>query len=289
MDSFKCIVCGNNLTVKHQLSSTVYECKHCNLLKSNATFDRSFTSNLDEEHRAIGLKQLRQKNFETIINKLLSHFNHSSKKIKGLEIGCGNGWWLEMCAKKNIDCTGIEPEQTFKNDYQKNNLKVIFDFYPTAVIASEKFDFIIFNDVFEHISDLDALCNAIKENLSEDGILIINIPLSTGLFYQTATFFNVFGMKSFLERMWQFNFHSPHIHYFNQKNLQQYLQKKGFNCTDHFKLETLDFNSINERIKSDKSNSKFIATAMTTIISVLKPLIMSIRPDIGAFFFQKRK
>lgn len=288
MNDIQCIVCGNKQNLKFELQHKVYQCASCDLYSSDATFDLSFQSSLEEDSREIGLKKLRLQNFQSIIKALKENYFNDKETIKGLEIGAGNGWWLEVCRTNKIDCIGIEPENTFADYYQKNDLNVVMGFYPnTATDSAEGYDFIIFNDVFEHISDLESLLQSIKKDLKKDGLLIINIPMSNGFFYRTASMLYYLKIKSFLDRLWQFNFHSPHINYFNPKNLPTYLNKYGFKLLQDFRLETLDFSSIRERILADSKMSKAKAYTISSLLLLVKPIIQNSSADIRVFFFRQ--
>ncbi|RYU94070.1 class I SAM-dependent methyltransferase [Emticicia agri] len=288
MSDLQCIVCGNKQNLKFELKHKVYQCASCDLYSSDATFDLSFQSSLEEDSREIGLKKLRFHNFELIVKALKEEHFKDKKTIKGLEIGSGNGWWLEVCRAHHIDCIGIEPENTFEDYYKANNLQVVSGFYPdVATDSAEGYDFIIFNDVFEHISDLKSLLVNIKKDLKKDGLLIINIPMSNGFFYRTATILYYLKIQSFLDRLWQFNFHSPHINYFSPKNLPAYLTKYGFQLLQNFRLETLDFSSIRERIMADNKMSKPKAYTISSLLLLIKPLIQNTSADIRVFFFRQ--
>lgn len=288
MSDLPCIVCGHKQHLKFELKHSVYQCASCNLYSSDATFDLSFQSSLEEDSREIGLKNLRLHNFELIIKELKENYFQNKETIKGLEIGSGNGWWLEKCKEKGIDCIGIEPENTFEDYYKKNDLNVVKGFYPnTDTDSADGYDFVIFNDVFEHISDLNSLLLSIRKDLRKDGLLIINIPMSNGFFYRAATMLYYLKIKSFLDRLWQFNFHSPHINYFNPNNLPAYINKYGFKLLQHFRLETLDFSSIRERILADNKMSKAKAYAISSVLLLIKPLIQNTSADIRVFFFRQ--
>jgi len=285
MDHLICPVCGNPLKLKYKLKFNVHKCDSCGLLNSDAQFEHSFQSDLESDSRDIGLRQLRLKNFDTIIKELQKQ---KGTNLSGLEIGSGNGWWLETCKKNNIDCIGIEPERIYENYHKTNNLNIIYGFYPDVSPKKETgYDFIIFNDVFEHIEDINGLVENLKKDLSDNSILIINLPMSTGFFYKMAVKMHKLGFSSSLTRMWQFNFHSPHMNYFNEPNMKLLLNKHGFSATDVLKLETLDFSSVKERIMADKQMNRLKAWFMTTAITLMKPVITSSKPDTKAFFFKK--
>jgi hypothetical protein len=132
------------------------------------------------------------------------------------------------------------------------------------------------------------LVESLKRDLSDDGILIINIPMSTGFFYKMAVRMHKLGMNNSLTRMWQFNFHSPHMNYFNEHNMKLLLDRHGFSTLNVLKLETLDFSSVKERIMADRGMNKLKALFFTSALTLMKPVIKSSEPDIKAFFFKKK-
>jgi 2-polyprenyl-3-methyl-5-hydroxy-6-metoxy-1,4-benzoquinol methylase len=285
MDTIKCPVCANPSKLKFRLKFNIYKCPACGLYTSDASFDFSFKSSLEEGPREIGLKQLRFDNFETIVTALKAA---KPGKLKGLEVGVGNGWWLKVCQDEGIDCTGIEPETSHQEYHKANGLKVHYSFYPAEEIKTKSgYDFIIFNDVFEHIKNIDDLLVALKADLAPEGILIINLPMSDGFFYKTAVLLQKLGISSFLTRMWQFNFHSPHMNYFSQQNLKMLLQKHGFNNVADMALKSVNFATVKDRISADGSVNKLKAAFLTTGITLLKPVIQSSKPDTRVFFFKK--
>jgi len=289
MSSVPCSVCNTPMRLKHSLRFHVYECKACGLLSSDAGFDHSFSS-YDEESRTVGLEQLRRTNFRKIIAALNTIKGNSLQTLVGLEIGSGNGWWLEVCKAHNITCSGIEPEETFRPYHEAHQLDVVYGFYPeVSKQEGQQKDFIIFNDVFEHIPAINDLVVAIKNDLKPDGILIINIPMSSGFFYRVATWLSKWGITSFLERLWQFNFHSPHMNYFNDHNLEALMQQHGLECIHRSGLLTLDFTSLRERILTDSSIGKFKAFFLSNGLRLLKPVITSTKPDIKVFFFRRKQ
>src|ERR1700678_3874196 len=163
MDQIPCPVCGNPSKLKFKLKFNIFKCRYCGLYTSDAGFDFSFKSNLELASREIGLKKLRFENFETIVTQLKQF---KPGKVKGLEIGSGNGWWLKVCQDEGIECIGIEPEKAHEAYHKENHLAVYYGFYPDLDIKTQhKYDFIIFNDVFEHIKDIDDLVTALKNDL----------------------------------------------------------------------------------------------------------------------------
>lgn len=63
-----------------------------------------------------------------------------------------------------------------------SNIDFVKGFFPDAVPAGVKYDAITFNDVFEHLPNLSVIVTAVRHHLNENGILIINLPVSDGFF-----------------------------------------------------------------------------------------------------------
>ncbi|QKJ29542.1 class I SAM-dependent methyltransferase [Mucilaginibacter mali] len=281
-----CPACNGALKPKYKLKFDIFKCRECGLYISDASFDHSFVSDMDNDMRAVGLEKLRITNFKFIADKIKQVFGTGIKNVKGLEIGCGNGWWLKTCREEGINCSGIEPERAFSPIYEANEYDVAYGFYP-ATKSDTQYDFIIMNDVFEHIPDVDSLTASLNADLKDGGYLIINIPMSDGFFSVTARLLNKLGVKSILNRMWQFDFHSPHYTYFNAANLNLLVSKHGFVKVNDFRLNTLDLGSTKERIVTDKKFNKLSADIMAGVLTLAMPVINAAKPDAKVFFFKK--
>jgi SAM-dependent methyltransferase len=280
-------LCGENTQVKYKLKENVYYCKSCNLFFApEAKFKMDFQSMLNEDLRVKGLKELRMANFEKIIDNLKKH---KSDNISGLEIGSSYGWFLEKAQQNNIKCVGIEPEHSMWEISVKKGFDVLEGFFPEVLPNDfNKVDFIIFNDVLEHIPDVNSVLDTCYRYLKEDGVIIINIPQSSGVFYKLAQLFYFFRIKTFLNRLWQFDFHSPHFYYFNKKSLTKVLQKNNFYVLDYHPLETIREESVSQRINSDYSSSHY-SKLLVPLVKLIIPVLSKLNEDIGCFYCKKIK
>lgn len=281
-----CPVCQYDITdLKYKLTFDVYQCSNCGFqFCPDASFDKSFKSDLNEENREKALKGLRKENFKAITSSILKY---SIKSPKGLEVGCGYGWFLESCKENNIECLGIEPETRFNDDYTKNKFNFVNGFYPQDLEKNSTYDFIVFNDVLEHIPDVASIIKANHSFLNKDGLLVLNLPMQGGLVYFMSKLAYFFGVKSLLNRMWQFNFHSPHISYFTKKNLIDLVSGENFELLESYKLKTIKLSEISSRIKQDNSQG-FLKIFVTYIgVLILYPFF-NLFPDTRCFIFRKK-
>lgn len=282
----KCEVCGNSQFTKYKIKNTLFCCKKCGVLFSRDTkFKHNFTSDVNPASMERSLEKLRMQNYEKIITVIEKYFQ--SKKVKGLEVGSSYGWFLETSKKHKIICDGIEPEEKTYNISLGKNHSVTRGFFPQDIRQKVKYDFIIFNDTLEHIPDLKSCLKATREFLKNDGLLIVNMPLSTGVFYKSARFLSFLGINKYLNRLWQFDFHSPHYYYFNKSNFTQMLKNYDYDIYQYMRLKTLLKDDIKERLMIDKK-IKNRSALLEKIIALMIPSLAILPEDIGCFFAIKK-
>lgn len=281
-----CPICNHPKTkIKYQLKFNVHQCTNCGFqFCPDATFNKSLVSDLNEETREKALINLRKENFQHIIASIKKN---KEIKSKGLEVGPGYGWFLEVCRDHGISCLGIEPETRFNEHYQKEGLQVKNGFFPQDLQEESHFDFIAYNDVLEHLPDLKGIMEANYGLLNPEGLLIVNLPQQSGLIYFISKMAYLFGVKSLMDRMWQFNFHSPHLSYFTKPTLIKLAQDNNFEAVESFPLKTINLSEISDRIEQDNQQGTLAKIATKIGVFLLFPLLQ-IFPDTRCFIFRKR-
>ena len=93
----RCIVCSSNFK---KINEFVYKCHNCLFYKS--TLKPGFGREIE------GIDEVRINNFKKIIN-LIKH-QEENKRLRILEIGSGNGFFVEECQNQNINITGSEAD-----------------------------------------------------------------------------------------------------------------------------------------------------------------------------------
>jgi len=150
---------------------------------------------------------------------ILKNFS-KREKINLLDVGCGSGVFLESLKSKRIKKSGLEinsqgielcKKKGF-NIYEKNIIDTDFE--------DEKFDAITMWHVLEHLPNPQEIFQKIREILSDDGVLIFQIPNSDSLGFRCG------------KEHW-FHLDSPrHLGLYNKKSIKYLCKKTGLKVVD---------------------------------------------------------
>ena len=156
-------------------------CKNCLLVYQNPHLDPKEFNKI-YENTVIGAV------FENS-NKSKIHYHYFSKNVsksilsknkKLLEIGCATGTLLKNISinyklKKN-NILGIEPSKILFKQLKNNKYFLIKNAFIENLKEKKKFDFIIMDNVFEHLDYPNKDLKKIYDLLSNNGYLYISIP-----------------------------------------------------------------------------------------------------------------
>lgn len=241
---------------------------------------------IDEQFRKNGLQSLRIENF----NKLAKAIVEIDRGSGGLlDVGCAHGWFLEVAQKSGFQVLGIEPDSNVYNATIKRGLPIRQGFFPQVLSDNECFDVIVFNDVFEHIPDVETVLTGCRAHLKSRGMLVLNLPSSTGVFYKLARFLTKLGFNSFFERLWNKGLPSPHLHYFSKKNLHKLLRDNGFEVISTGRLSALRLKGLFTRISYTGNNSLPVRLFICLAVALTLPIIALMPSDIIYLISKKNK
>jgi SAM-dependent methyltransferase len=96
-----------------------------------------------------------------------------------LEVGCGDGWFLEAARRAGFDVHGIDTNGTRVAACRARGLDVRHGLFEDAAIA-ERFDVVFHCDLLSHFSEPAAALARMRELLRPDGLLFIEVGLLGG-------------------------------------------------------------------------------------------------------------
>lgn len=280
-----CLVCGDSRSTG--LTDWHAACRACGYESAALQVTINQTSAgepVDENGRERGLKAIRQENFRDIVSAVLRFAQPGSRRL--LDVGCAHGWFLET-ARDHFDVLGIEPDAIVGGRTAARGLPVRAGYFPDALQDGETFDVIVFNDVIEHIPDIRAALAACDARLSDNGVLVLNLPSSTGFFYRLSKLFAKAGWRGPFDRLWQKGLPSPHVHYFNPDNLQRLLEHQGFERIYNGELPSLRAKGLLDRIRCAGNIAGPVLYVQYAAVLCTLPLLAAFPSDIIVSMFRK--
>lgn len=261
------------------------KCDRCGYWASDLEHDVTSTAAPDEEYELVSYEHTRRDNYNAILDLLAKRHSPGTRL---LEIGCADGLFLAMAKDRGYAGLGIEPNEKMAagNPHAQN---VRRGFFPDVVSASDgKFGVIALNCVFEHVPDVDALIASFKRYLTDDGSIMINVPVSSGAMFKLSRALYRANLKYPFDRLWQKGFVSPHLHYFAKGNLARLFEKHGLALADETKLAMFSLGGIYRRLSLDPNIRFAQRIAALGSLYAYYP-ISRLAPDARAFVFSRAR
>jgi SAM-dependent methyltransferase len=270
VDADPCPACGSPL--EHRLESWLLCCPACGLWRSLlGSEDRLQESRaLDESRRVTGLAPLRDENYRRALNALRGLGPLKNKRL--LDVGCAYGWFLEATREAGMVSIGLEPDPAIAAAAVQQGFQIWIGYFPSAVPGPESFDIIAFNDVLEHIADLDGALSACRRLLRPGGLLVVSAPDSRGFLFRAAAVLARLGRKGLLHRLWQKGYPSPHVSYFNSANLTRLMRRHGFAPRVESSLFTLRVRGLWSRLHMDRRPSPLSLASYLALVAAFPVL-----------------
>lgn len=115
------------------------------------------------------------------------------------------------------------------------------------------------------------------------GVVVISVPVSSGVLYKIASLFERMGRTKELARLWQLHFHSPHIYYFNKENLKELMNKNGLELVECEDIRSIDTNKMQQRFEMDKDEKHGGVKAF--VFKCIYPILRLFAADKAVFMF----
>lgn len=245
-----CCVCG--APMRSKMTDWCFRCASCGTWASDLPIGINtgeVHAVLDEDLREQGLAELRRHNLAVVAERLVELGVGRGGRV--LDVGSAHGWFLQAASGQGLDAEGIEPDAAVARRSAMGD-KVRVGFFPDALRPGETFDAITYNDVLEHIPDLDAAVAASCRHLAPGGLLSINIPNSRGLFFRLAVVCHVLGLTAAFERLWQVGLPSPHRWYFDRSGLIRLGDRHHLDLVSSRSLDSVRRRGLWQRAHADR-------------------------------------
>jgi 2-polyprenyl-3-methyl-5-hydroxy-6-metoxy-1,4-benzoquinol methylase len=198
---------------RNRFSATLFRCINCGFVQQNPStqfkkFLAAFYSKEDSYFTAPPSFHTPSARTSFNLSFLRKHMRRPVRSI--LEIGCYDGYFLDLVRKtfRAKEAVGIEIIR-LKNNFPK--VQIFNDFYPSRKIEGKKFDLIVVMNVLEHVFSPREFMLGIKDNLHDEGKVVIEVPNEAGAFTR--------GMLTYQYQ---------HISYFTPTTMRRFLASLGF-------------------------------------------------------------
>lgn len=131
-----------------------------------------------------------------------------------LDVGCEAGGVAIHVKKYCNQVSVVEPMKKWQKVLKDRGLEVFGDH---SELKGKKYDFISMFHVLEHIADPIGFLTEYKENISEGGLMLIEVPSANDILlklYESEAFAN-------------FTYWSPHLYLFNPNTFSMVVEKSG--------------------------------------------------------------
>jgi len=279
----QCPIC--DLEMHRHITSWAWRCARCGVQAANhaATVDPIGWDSTSNQ----ALTELRTTNAHRILELLQSHTTLPGSRL--LDVGCAAGWFLNVANTYGLNTLGIEPDVSMATAANAAGNKVRNDWFPQAIQADEQFKIVTFNDVYEHLPNPNQALKDVASCLYEGGYLLLNLPSADGFLYRTASMLARIGYCGPYERLWQCNYESPHLFYFNPDNLRTLVEAHGFHQVGQTRIDAISIRGLWARINETGNLSPIIAAFIWTAVVVLSPVTRFVLPnDIMVHLYQRQ-
>lgn len=223
---------------------------------SKGTYQKSYTK---QEEEFILNKSKRKL---SIINKILEE---SSEIKKMLDIGCGEGWALKYFSDNEWNVLGLDYSsygcQKINPEMKKNIISGdIYENINSLIKKGEKFNAVVLDNVLEHVLEPFELMCKLKQIVSKNGVLIIEVPNDFSVLQEY-----LLKENHIKKPFWILS--PDHISYFNKDGLKNIGNEAGWEMQYLSTDYPIDLNLINENTNYyiDKTKGKSVHFARVEI------------------------
>jgi 2-polyprenyl-3-methyl-5-hydroxy-6-metoxy-1,4-benzoquinol methylase len=209
-------------------SYRIVSCKDCELLFQAYIPSESFLSIIYDEYidpdKSLSSKSLTEDHSQmylgdyALIKKLLGK---PSSEIKILDYAAGWGNWIKLANKVGFKTFALELSEYRKSHLSNAGIQVVAE----ADLSKMSIDFVNCDQIFEHLTNPVAVLRAIRECLSDNGMVRISVPHS----------FHSLKEVSLLDREPKSDIVIPdilapleHLNYYNRRSLKTLAKSAGF-------------------------------------------------------------
>jgi len=247
---------SSELTSDRSIDTTVFQCATCGFVSLPIELTEDY---YDDYVNAPSLSPQMQAFQQTQAAEFIGRNKLSGKTI--LEVGCGDGFFLKALADYGAICTGIEPSEAHcaialeRNVYVERGILV-----QGMPLLRGPFDAFVTRQVFEHVEDMRGFLLAIRENLKETAVGLVEVP----------------NLDKLVNEGRFFDFIPEHLNYFSKASLRLVLDLHGFDVIDV------------KEVQNGEAISALVSVRKQLTFNGVTSAVTKVRDSISEFIAKKR-
>lgn len=245
----KCLLCDSKdfYSLKEYSSAYLVKCKQCNFVFSHRIPSGEELSIHYEKYPRYNISPITIKRY----NELLDIFEKFRETNHLLDVGCGEGFFLETAQKRGWKVYGTEYREAAVLVCRNKGIETHHGELIKSNFPNDFFDVITSFEVLEHINNPKIELNKFYQLLRNKGIV-----------YATTPNFHSFS-RILLRNKWRVIEYPEHLSYYTPETINYIFKKLLFNKISLVStgISMAKTNKINEAVLSDhKSNTEVSST-----------------------------
>jgi SAM-dependent methyltransferase len=156
-------------------------CSQCGLTQRTGAPFLGSTSYYEEDYASYyerpGSEEYHKKRSQQLVDWMNSFLLKCFNFKKVLDVGCGQGWAMDIMRTqwKDTIISGIEPSEYNAAIARKKGHRV-YEGKIENINVEDKFDLVYSNNVIQHVNNVRAFIDSLRRLLTKDGMIIITCP-----------------------------------------------------------------------------------------------------------------
>jgi 2-polyprenyl-3-methyl-5-hydroxy-6-metoxy-1,4-benzoquinol methylase len=250
------ILCPNcskdNISIKKD--KEISYCSICNHYVYNQLTEKEIL--FSHDHVGKHQQVTRERQFKKVFNFILNKIPNPSF----LEIGAGFGGYINFAKKLGFDCTAVDIDDYYRDEYLQAGIKFIQQDANNFDINNESEIFIL-SHIIEHIDNPKSLLKKIGKQKVK--YLIVEVPSSEGMIFKLSKLLLTVNVFFVWNRLWQKSSNSPHLHYFSDKSIYKLFKDSDFEVERTYNSR---FATIRGSFKRTSSTENIIISLISVIL-----------------------
>lgn len=240
-----CPICSstNLSTLKGNYSMKLLSCEECSFIFSEKIplqkeLDDFY--DLNDDSRSEYFSPVTRMRYET----WLSHFEKFKQTKNLLEVGAGNGFFLEIAKENNWNINGTEVSNQCIEECSKKGIELNKGELENIQYPDNHFDIIVAVELIEHLIDPKSFLKECYRILRPGGLMYITTPnFNSILRYRLKDQYDVISYPN-------------HLMYFTQKTLRKIFEDQGFKTNE---IRTTGYSITRQKTSRGQSSQDFVS------------------------------